>query len=508
SADVRGPEGIATVLYSYDGAGNRLSESWSDSRGAKHYECLPGNYLIRRGAASYAWGEYGQLISKAEGGAGAEYLYNAQRLMNQVKVSGSSVANYEYDALGRRVKAVEGGATTITLHCGNDIVYEVHTALRTSGPGSSGSAQPSGSGVGADAASGGIIIVDPIGPISEDPPPPPPPKPPKPPKPPAPEYDRTVACYLLLNGKYLAKVVRENSDPAQTYFCHTDMVGSIRAITDSAGQVVARFEYEPFGLLTMPTGPMAGGAHRFTGKPEDDATGLYYFGARHYDPQAGRFTARDPARQGLNWYAYAGNNPLRFIDPDGQAFLAALRGIMIHEAIYGVVETKYCGRAVKCNTSVMKILEEHFGLERNGDLSRPDIVITEGGVSYVYEIKPESWARAHKNRIGDKGDQLNRYVNAINRDGCAVVGNDSRIQDALDFVAAALGIECRFYRGYIFYEWEGQRVLSREEAREWVRSRLTDEQLALIELALVAAVAVGVAQHGGGGGGRLMEQMM
>ncbi|MEA4883034.1 MAG: hypothetical protein VB144_05105 [Clostridia bacterium] len=133
-------------------------------------------------------------------------------------------------------------------------------ALRTSGSGSSRSAQPLDSGVGADAASGGIVIVDPIGPIPEDPPPPPPP-------PPAPEYDRTVTCYLVLNGEYLATMVQENSDPAQTYFLHTDMVGSIRAITNSAGQVVARFEYEPFGLLTMSTGSMAAGAHRFTGKP-------------------------------------------------------------------------------------------------------------------------------------------------------------------------------------------------------------------------------------------------
>ena len=101
-----------------------------------------------------------------------------------------------------------------------------------------------------------------------------------PPPPPAPEYDATVTCYLALNGKYLAKIVRENSNPAQMYFLHADMVGSIRAITGSAGEVVARFEYEPFGLLTVSTGPMAAGAHRFTGKPEDEATELYYFGAR------------------------------------------------------------------------------------------------------------------------------------------------------------------------------------------------------------------------------------
>ena len=121
------------------------------------------------------------------------------------------------------MKAVEGGTTVATLHSGDDIVYEARTE----------------SGQGA-----------------------------------------TSTCYLALNGKYLAKIVRENPDPAQTYYLHADMVGSIRAITGSAGEVVARFEYEPFGLLTVSTGPMAAGAHRFTGKPEDEATELYYFGAR------------------------------------------------------------------------------------------------------------------------------------------------------------------------------------------------------------------------------------
>ena len=95
------------------------------------------------------------------------------------------------------------------------------------------------------------------------------------------------------------------------------MVGSIRAITDSAGEVVARFEYEPFGLLTMSTGPMAAGAHRFTGKPEDEATELYYFGARYYDPEVGRFTSRDPAKDGLNWHTYCANNPLNRVDSNG-----------------------------------------------------------------------------------------------------------------------------------------------------------------------------------------------
>ena len=49
------------------------------------YRYDPGNYLKARGAANYAWGPYGQLISKTEGAVTTEYGYNAQRLMNAVK---------------------------------------------------------------------------------------------------------------------------------------------------------------------------------------------------------------------------------------------------------------------------------------------------------------------------------------------------------------------------------------------------------------------------------------
>ena len=56
---------------------------------------------------------------------------------------------------------------------------------------------------------------------------------------------------------------------------------------------------------------------RFTGKEYEGDVKLYYYGARYYDPYIGRFTSRDPAQQGLNWYVYANNNPLKFVDPNG-----------------------------------------------------------------------------------------------------------------------------------------------------------------------------------------------
>tara|TARA_R100001039_G_C1837898_1_gene99716 strand:- start:773 stop:1789 length:1017 start_codon:yes stop_codon:yes gene_type:complete len=68
--------------------------------------------------------------------------------------------------------------------------------------------------------------------------------------------------------------------------------------------------------------------HRFTGKYLDDATGLYYYGARYYDPTLGRFISPDPLYLsdpercvgntiGCTLFAYANNNPMSFIDPTG-----------------------------------------------------------------------------------------------------------------------------------------------------------------------------------------------
>ena len=62
---------------------------------------------------------------------------------------------------------------------------------------------------------------------------------------------------------------------------------------------------------------------QYTGRENDD-TGSYHYRARYYDPNVGRFTQEDPAGElgGLNLYAYAASNPLRFTDPTGLAYFA------------------------------------------------------------------------------------------------------------------------------------------------------------------------------------------
>jgi RHS repeat-associated protein len=105
-----------------------------------------------------------------------------------------------------------------------------------------------------------------------------------------------------------------------------DALGSVRVVFDAAGQVTARADYEPFGeAFTWPGAP--GGAlpaERFTGQERDPEASQDYFGARYYQPRHGRFSQGDPVYAGLfdpqqwNRYAYARNNPLSFVDPDGR----------------------------------------------------------------------------------------------------------------------------------------------------------------------------------------------
>ena len=59
----------------------------------------------------------------------------------------------------------------------------------------------------------------------------------------------------------------------------------------------------------------------FTGKQQDDTTGLYYFNARYYDPDLGRFITEDPIRDGANWYVYCENNALKYVDPTGLEYV-------------------------------------------------------------------------------------------------------------------------------------------------------------------------------------------
>jgi len=94
----------------------------------------------------------------------------------------------------------------------------------------------------------------------------------------------------------------------------TDHLGSAIAVLDEAGNLLSTMDYSAFGE-SGDVSPVL--APIYTGKQWDSDAGLYYFNARWYDPELGRFTTEDPIKDGGNWYAYVGNRPLVATDPSG-----------------------------------------------------------------------------------------------------------------------------------------------------------------------------------------------
>ena len=83
-------------------------------------------------------------------------------------------------------------------------------------------------------------------------------------------------------------------------------------------------------LLYAPETGAAEHPRRLTAAEHEPPAAIYHLNVRYYDPHAGRFISRDPLGDGLNWYAYARNNPLAFIDPTGLASRAPNETEMAH----------------------------------------------------------------------------------------------------------------------------------------------------------------------------------
>lgn len=129
------------------------------------------------------------------------------------------------------------------------------------------------------------------------------------------------------------------------YYYFGDHLGSSSVLTDRAGDEVQRYGYGAFGTETYQHNTSAFEvSNRYTGQTLDEDTGLYYYGARYYDPELGRFIQADtivPSAanpQTLNRYAYCGNNPMKYVDPTGHLFGiddAILIGIAVGAALGG-----------------------------------------------------------------------------------------------------------------------------------------------------------------------------
>ncbi|UOY93295.1 hypothetical protein MUG87_03980 [Ectobacillus sp. JY-23] len=250
--------------FTYDGFSNRTSvkQTKNGTTTTKTATFNSGNQLTNFGNEILTYDANGNRTADGE----FTYTWNAADELIAVTKKGASTpfATYKYDDDGRRIEKTVNGITTRYHYDGDSIhvLYETNT-------------------------SGAVLR----------------------------QYVYNA------NGVRLAMKTQ-----GQTFYYHYNPHGDVIAMTDSTGKVVAQYTYDAWGnvLTSSAEGLAADNPFGYAGYMYDKEIGMYYLMARYYHPVHGVFIsvdpdpgdADDPITQ--NGYTYANNNPVKYIDPDGE----------------------------------------------------------------------------------------------------------------------------------------------------------------------------------------------
>lgn len=251
----------ANYTYTYDKVHNRTTQVLNGQ--TTNYSFNANNQLTKINDHGLTYSSIGGLTSKQILSGTQSYAYDSEeRLTNFTPSSGSSL-KFGYDGLGNRLYKTVGSTTTRFV---NDVSGSLSNVLVET------------------------------------------------------NSSNTIQKYYLYGNNMVSQ---GGSSSSSRQYLITDAQGNVRFLTDSSGNKIRAYNYDPFGNILATTGT-ADGIYRFSGEQNDPESGMYFLRARYYDPDSGRFISRDPIKgflsqpQTTNPYIYAWNNPINLSDPSGK----------------------------------------------------------------------------------------------------------------------------------------------------------------------------------------------
>lgn len=262
-ADYPGGYLFPDIAYNFDAVGNRTS---TVNGGTATYSANNMNQYTDVGGTAYTYDANGNLTSDGTN----SYIYDYENRLISATTPDYPNITYKYDPFGRRIEKNVVGVVTKFVYDGDQVIAE---------------------------------------------------------------YDNTgTLLRKFIYGPGIDEpVVME--DGTNKYYYHFDGLGSVTELADSAGAVVEKYEYDAYGKPSIFDGSnnslpesAIGNVYMFTGRRFDKESGLYYYRARYYDAQIGRFLQTD--RIGfsgeINLYSYVQNNAVNFVDPSGEVMSVAV----------------------------------------------------------------------------------------------------------------------------------------------------------------------------------------